>query len=280
VDQLAGKVAFITGSAGGIGLGIARACADAGMKIALSDIDERTLEQSVVELAQSGADVMGVPLDVTDRTGWARAASEVPGAMGPVQLLVNNAGVSTFGMGFDEITPELWDRVIAINLAGVYNGVHYFLAGMQGAGGGHIVNSSSMAGLGGVPKAGPYSATKFAIVGLSESLRAELAESGIGVSVLCPGSVRTRLWRTSRAVRGLPDIETPPPGLLTGGSADPEGLDPHEVGRRVIDAVVADELYIMTHPEFRAFVAERHGALLRGFERAAAFGQRSKGGPA
>jgi len=273
MDQLSGKVAFITGSAGGIGLGIARACAEAGMKIALSDIDQRTLEKAVVDLRNGGSEVMALGLDVTDRDAWARAASEVERVMGPVRLLVNNAGVSTLGMRFDEIGPELWDRVIAINLTGVYNGVHAFLAGMQAAGGGHIVNSSSLAGLGGVPKAGPYSATKFAIVGLSESLRAELAGSGIGVSVLCPGSVRTRLWRTSRAMRGLPDIEIPPPELQLGGSADPNGMDPDEVGRRVLDAVVADEPYIMTHPEFRDSVTERHAALLRGFERAAAFQQ-------
>jgi NAD(P)-dependent dehydrogenase (short-subunit alcohol dehydrogenase family) len=274
MDQLAGKVAFITGSAGGIGLGIARACADAGMKVALSDVDEPTLQHAASELTEAGAEVMAVPLDVTDRDGWARATREVPALLGPVQLLVNNAGVSTFGMSFDEISPELWDRVVAINLTGVYNGTHHFLPGMHAAGGGHIVNSSSAAGLGGVPKAGPYSATKFAIMGLSESLRAEFAESGIGVSVLCPGSVRTRLWRTSRAVRGLPDIEVPPQELLVGGSADPNGMDPDEVGRRVIDAVAANEPYIMTHPELREFATDRHNTLLRGFERAEEFGQR------
>jgi short-subunit dehydrogenase len=146
---------------------------------------------------------------------------------------------------------------------------------MHTAGSGHIVNTSSAAGLGGVPKAGPYCATKFAIIGVSESLRAELAESGIGVSVLCPGSVRTRLWRTSRALRGLPDIDTPPPELLVGGSADPNGMDPYEVGQRVVAAVVANEPYIMTHPALRAFVAQRHDALLRGFERAAEFGSQT-----
>ena len=279
MDQLPGKVAFVTGSAGGIGLGIARACAAAGMRIVLSDIDESRLEQSALELAHSGAEVMSFRLDVTDRKGWARAAREVPAAIGPVQLLVNNAGVSTFGMSFVEVGPELWDRVVATNLAGVYNGVRAFLAGLQAAGGGHIVNCSSMAGLGGVPKGGPYSATKFAIVGLSESLRAEFAEFGIGVSVLCPGSVRTRLWRTSRAVRGLPDLDHPPPELQS-GSADPNGMDPDEVGRRVLYAVVANEPYIITHPELRGFVVERHDALLRGFARAAAFGDQPRSGSA
>jgi NAD(P)-dependent dehydrogenase (short-subunit alcohol dehydrogenase family) len=247
------------------------------MKIALADVDEKTLEESALELRRGGAEVIAVPLDVTDRDGWARAAREVSAALGPVQLLVNNAGVSTFGVPFAEIGTELWDRVVAINLTGIYNGVHYFLADMQAAGGGHIVNSSSAAGLGGVPKAAPYSATKFAIMGLSESLRAELADSGVGVSVLCPGSVRTRLWRTSRAIRGLPDLDVPPPELLTGGSADPNGMDPNEVGLRVIDAVVANELYIMTHPELRAFVTGRHDALMQGFERADAFRPKTGG---
>jgi NAD(P)-dependent dehydrogenase (short-subunit alcohol dehydrogenase family) len=202
VKELSGKVAFVTGSAGGIGLGIARACAEAGMKIVLSDIDGVALEQSAAELAkETGAEVMAVPLDVTDRDDWARAAREVPEALGPVQLLVNNAGVSTLGMRFDEVGPELWDRVISINLTGVYNGVHYFLDGMRVAGGGHIVNTSSMGGLMGFPTLSPYSASKFAVVGLSEALSGELAESGIGVSVLCPGGVRSRPWRRSGATR-------------------------------------------------------------------------------
>ena len=271
VKELSGKVAFITGSAGGIGLGIARACAEAGMKIVLSDIDGLALEESAAELAkETGAEVMAVPLDVTDRDGWARAAREVPAALGPVQFLVNNAGVSTLGMRFDEIGPGLWDRVISINLTGVYNGVHYFLDGMRAAGGGHIVNTSSMGGLMGVPALAPYSASKFAVVGLSEVLSSDLAEWGIGVSVLCPGGVRSRLWRTSRAVRGLPDTDVPPSDA-SGQSAGPDGMDPYEVGRRVLDGVVADELYIITHPEFRQYVSQRHERMMRGFDRAQAF---------
>ena len=271
VKELSGKVAFVTGSAGGIGLGIARACAEAGMKIVLSDIDGPALEESAAELAKdTGAEVIAVPLDVTDRDGWARAAREVPAALGPVQLLVNNAGVSTLGLRFDEVGPELWDRVININLTGVYNGVHYFLDGMRTAGGGHIVNTSSMGGLMGVPALAPYSASKFAVVGLSEVLSADLAEWGIGVSVLCPGGVRSRLWRTSRAVRGLPDTDIPPSDA-SGQSAGPDGMDPYEVGRRVLDAVSADELYIITHPEFRQYVTQRHERMMHGFDRAEAF---------
>ncbi|WP_328745088.1 SDR family oxidoreductase [Streptomyces sp. NBC_00285] len=270
MDELSGKIAFITGSAGGIGLGIARACAQAGMRIVLSDIDEGELADSAAQLTDAGADVLAVPLDVTDREGWARAAGRVSEEMGPVQLLVNNAGASTFGMRFEEIGPAVWDRMIGINLTGVYNGVHTFLDAMRAAGGGHIVTTSSMGGLVGMAALAPYCATKFAVVGLSEVLRAELAEEQIGVSVLCPGGVRSRLWRTSRPVRGLPDSDTPPSDV-SGQSANPAGMDPFEVGLRVLEAVVADEPYILTHPEFRDAVTERHERLLHGFDRAEAF---------
>ena len=268
MDQLAGKVAFVTGSAGGIGFGIARACAEAGMRIVLSDIDEGALEQSAAELRAGGANVMAVRLDVTDRNDWARAARDVPAAMGPVQLLVNNAGISTLGMRFDEIGPELWDRVIAINLTGVYNGVHSFLHGMRDAGGGHIVNTASAAGLVGLPTLAPYAASKFGVVGLSEALRAELTDSGIGVSVLCPASVRTRIRQTSRVVGGLPDTER---SQDIGAFSATAGMEPYEVGRRVLDAVAANELYIITHPEQRGLVIDRHERLLHGFDRGEAF---------
>jgi NAD(P)-dependent dehydrogenase (short-subunit alcohol dehydrogenase family) len=269
MDELPGKVAFITGSAGGIGLGIARACARTGMKVVISDIDETTLEQAASGLKGSGAEVLAVPLDVTDREGWARAARDVPALMGPVQLLVNNAGVSTNGMLFEEIGPQLWDRVVSINLTSVYNGVHYFLDGMRAAGGGHIVNTSSMGGLVGFPGLSPYAATKFGVVGLSESLRAELAEHGIGVSVLCPGGVRSRLWRTSRAVRGLPDTDIPPDD--NSGQSATAAMLPDEVGQRVLDAVIGDEPYIITHPEMRSIVTQRHEQLMHGFDRGVAF---------
>ena len=269
MDDLAGKVAFITGSAGGIGLGIARACAAAGMKVVISDIDEPELERSAAELMATGAEVMSVRLDVTSRDDWASAADEVPAAVGPVQLLVNNAGVSTSGMRFDEIDPGLWDRVINTNLTGVYNGVHYFLGAMRDAGDGHIVNTSSVGGLLGLPQLAPYCAAKFAVVGLSEALRAELAGTGVGVSVLCPGSVRSRLWRTSRAVRGLPDTDIPPSDIS--GESARAGMRPDEVGRRVLEAVAANEFYIITHPELRGAVIERHDHLLRGFDRAEVF---------
>jgi NAD(P)-dependent dehydrogenase (short-subunit alcohol dehydrogenase family) len=270
VEEFSGKVAFVTGSAGGIGLGIAQAAAEAGMKIVLSDIDEATLNQSAEELRATGAEVLAFPLDVTDRDGWVRAVEEVPKALGPVQLLVNNAGVSTLGLRFEEIDPKMWDRVMEINLTSVYNGVHYFLDGMRAAGGGHIVNTASAGGLMGMSALSPYSATKAAVIALTESLQGELVGEGIGVSVLCPAAVRSRLWRTSRPLRGLPDTDVPPDDM-SGQSAGPHGMDPIEVGHRVMNGVRENDLYIFTHPEVEQMVTMRNANLKIGFERASAF---------
>lgn len=270
ICDLKDKVAFVTGAAGGIGLGMARAFAEAGMKVAITDIDAKTLNEAAADLEQSGATVLALPLDVVDLAGWKTAAETVEARLGPVQVLCNNAGVSTLGMRFDAISPDVWNKVVAINLNGVFNGVHTFLNAMRAAGGGHIVNTASIGGLLGAPNLSPYVATKFAVVGLSESLRAELAADGVGVSVLCPGGVRSRLWRTSRPIRGLPDIETPPDDI-SGQSALPTGMDPYEVGLRVVDAVLKDEFYIFTHAEFKAPVAGRCQQLLAAFDRAAAF---------
>ncbi|MFI7127904.1 SDR family oxidoreductase [Nonomuraea sp. NPDC050153] len=270
MSRVNGKVAFVTGGAGGIGLGIAKAFARAGAKVAVADIDKAALEEATEGLRASGAEAVAVPLDVTDRAGWEAAVDQVEKSFGTVHLLVNNAGVSTAGMNFEDATPAIWDRVVAINLTGVYNGIHHFLPGMRAAGGGHIVNTASAAGLAGYPHLSPYAATKFAVVGLSESLHAEFESDGIGVSVLCPGLVRTRLWRTSRKVRELPDVDVPPDDV-TAMSAKPYGMDPDEVGRRVLAGVENNDLYIFTHPEFRQPVLQRQEQLMRGFDQADSF---------
>jgi NAD(P)-dependent dehydrogenase (short-subunit alcohol dehydrogenase family) len=269
VEQLAGKVAFVTGAAGGIGLGIARACAERAMLVALADIDEGELGRAVADLRRLGAEVMAVHLDVTDRDQWDRAARDVGDVLGPVQLLVNNAGVSTLGLRIEEITPDMWDRVVSINLTGVYNGVRAFVGGMRAEGGGHIVNTSSMGGLLGGSMLAPYAATKFGVVGFSEALRLELCDAGIGVTVLCPGIVRSRLWRTSRALRGLPDTDIAPDG--NSGQTARAAMGGDEVGRRVLAAVVADEPYVVTHPEYAPAVVDRHRRLLHAFDLAEEF---------
>jgi len=237
------------------------------MKIAMVDVDEGVLAQSAAKLELEGATVRALPLDVTDRSGWRMVAEQVASDFGPVQLLCNNAGVSTLGLKFDDVTPEMWDKVVDINLTGVYNGVRACIEQMRSAGGGHIVNTSSMGGLfGGFPNLGPYVATKFAVVGFSESLRAEFAADNIGVSVLCPGSVRSRLWRTSRKVRGLPDTEVPPDDV-SAQSASAEALDPYQVGLQVVDAVRNNKLYIVTDAQQKSMVTKRAERILRAFDR-------------
>jgi NAD(P)-dependent dehydrogenase (short-subunit alcohol dehydrogenase family) len=271
IRDLSGKVAFITGAAGGIGLGMARAFAGAGMKIAMADVDVEALKQAASDVEECGATVLAVPLDVGDWPGWTLAAKKVEAALGPVQLLCSNAGVTTLGSKIEAISPSLWNKVVDINLNGVFYGVHSFLDQMKAAGSGHIVNTASFAGIyGSVPGLSAYVATKFAVVGLSEALQEELASHGIGVSVVCPGSVRTRLWRTSRRVRGLPDTDVPPPEAMLGGSAAPDGLDPFDVGLRVVDAVRAGEFYVITHPELRPAIVHRHEKLMGAFDRAEA----------
>jgi NAD(P)-dependent dehydrogenase (short-subunit alcohol dehydrogenase family) len=269
--DLSGKVAFITGAASGIGLGMARAFAGAGMKIAMADVDADALKQAASDVEDSGATVLAVPLDVADWPGWTAAAEKVAAALGPVQLLCNNAGVTTMGSRIEALPPSLWNKVVDINLNGVFYGVRSFLDQMKAGGGGHIVNTASFAGLyGSVPGLSAYVATKFAVVGLSEALQEELASHGIGVSVVCPGSVRTRLWRTSRRVRGLPDTDVPPAEAMLGGSAAPDGLDPFNVGLRVVAAVRAGELYVITHPGLRPAIVHRHEKLMEAFDRAEA----------
>jgi NAD(P)-dependent dehydrogenase (short-subunit alcohol dehydrogenase family) len=266
--ELSGKVAFITGGASGIGFGIAQVFAEQGVKIAIADIDPTTLESAVEKLRATGATAIGVQLDVTDRSGWEAAVKQVTAELGQVQLLFNNAGVSTLGLRFEEVPPEMWDRVIAINLTGVYNGMHYFLDGIRQAGGGHIINTASMGGLFGVPTLSPYSASKAAVIMLSEAVRAELADENVGVSVLAPGGVRSNLWRTSRAVRGLPDTDVAPTDA-SGQSSNDLAMDPYIVGQYVLRAVLENELYVITHPEMAPAVAARGDALLAAFDSAA-----------
>jgi NAD(P)-dependent dehydrogenase (short-subunit alcohol dehydrogenase family) len=258
ITELRGKVAFITGAAGGIGLGIARACVGAGMKVAMADIDAAELERSAEALGRNGGDVRAVPLDVTDLGAWEAARQRVEADLGVVQLLCNNAGVSAMGIAIEELTPDLWRNVNAVNYDAVFYGVRTFLSGMEATGSGHIVNTSSnSAAIGALPKLAVYVASKAAVIGLSEALRVDLAPRGVGVSVLIPGAVRSRLWRTSRRVRGLPDIETPPEDI-SGQSARAPG-DPVKVGKMVLDAVLRDDPYIFTD-------AAQHDRIERRFE--------------
>ena len=201
MEHLRDKVAFITGGASGIGLGIARACVDAGMKVVVADVRASALESAVASLGAKGGVVLPLVLDVSDRQQWSASAERVRRGYGGVDLLCCNAGINFVGPTH-EATYEDWDFALGVNLGGTVNAVRTFAPSMIGSGrGGHIVITASVNGLFTGAGVGVYVTTKFALVGLAESLRADLNEFGIGVSVLCPGPVKSELFESSQEVR-------------------------------------------------------------------------------
>jgi NAD(P)-dependent dehydrogenase (short-subunit alcohol dehydrogenase family) len=254
MERIEGRTAFVTGAASGIGLAITEALVEAGARVAMIDWHGADLER---ESARLGSATLTQRLDVTDRAGWAVAKERVEAEFGPVEILVNNAGIAPTSGPLADMEPESFDRMIAIKLGGTFNGIHAFAADLRERGEGHIVNTASMAGIMAIPGLGAYTASKFGVVGLSEVLRGEMQQHGVGVSVLCPGMVRTNL-ATNHPDR--PDDAEPVPM--------PGGLDPSIVGPQVVDAIRADELYIITHGELRPMVAERTERLLAAFDRA------------
>jgi NAD(P)-dependent dehydrogenase (short-subunit alcohol dehydrogenase family) len=255
VKDLAGRTAFITGGASGIGLALATACLDANMKVVVADIREDHLEATRRAIGHDAARVRFLKLDVSDRDAMARAAEETERAFGPVHLLCNNAGVGD-GVAIDTAGYEDWDWVLRINLGGVINGIVTFLPRIKAHGeGGHILNTASMHSFVALPAwGGIYTTTKFAIRGLSESLRLALAPSNIGVSLLCPGLVRTQiadsytLRPAPTAPRAAPSGSPHPTAQITPPPAG-SGMDPAEVAARALDGIRHNDFYILTHLE-------------------------------
>src|SRR5580692_5775281 len=198
MKDFAGKAAFITGGAGGIGLAMARAFGQRGMKVSIADVEAETCAKAVEALRLEGIIAIGSACDVSDRDALAEAAAKTFAEFGKVHVLCNNAGVSRAGP-IESIASSDWDWVIGVNLKGLIHGLQIFLPHMKAHGEpGHIVNTASMNGVAGAALAGPYCATKFAAVGISEVLAAELADTSIGVSVLCPSWVKTRMLDNGR----------------------------------------------------------------------------------
>jgi len=265
MDNFAGKVAFITGGASGVGLGQAKVFSAAGAKIVIADIRQDHLDQALATLRDRGATAHGIKLDITDRDAYARAADETERVFGPVQLLFNTAGVSVFGP-LEKSSYADYDWMMGVNFGGVVNGIQTFVPRMIKLGkGGHIVNTASVAAfLAGGP-AGIYSASKFAVRGLSEALRTELAKYDIGVSVLCPANVNTNIAES---------ISTRPAHLGESGyRVDDEvinslktlyaaGMDPEELARHVLAGVRKNQLYIIPYPEVRAAMKAHFDAVL------------------
>ena len=252
MDRIEGMTAFITGGARGIGLGIARAFAREGTKLALVDIDEAALNAARTELSERTS-VETFILDVRDREAYARVADEVEARLGPVSILCNNAGVAG-SADVAHMTYELWDWVMGINLNGVINGIQTLVPRMiERKIPAHIVNTASGAGLFAEGSGLQYATSKFAVVGLSEGLRWELQRFGIGVSVLCPGPVATSIIQNTLAFPGRPRIAMTPEetemsskGMAQAAAWLAKGVAPDEVGRMVLAAVKANRLYILT----------------------------------
>ncbi len=281
MEMLAGRTALITGGASGIGLGMARAFISAGLRVAIADINETALATAAADLPGLGT---AVQLDVARAEDWDNALNTVEASLGPVDILCNNAGVSQ-GRYADgrqmtvAVMPEaIWRMVMEINATGTFLGSHAVVPRMLARGqGGHIVNTASTGGLMAPAGLAAYCASKYAVVGLSEAMRAELAPEGIGVSVLCPGGVRSNLFGSSVAVRArLPDRFE---DMATTNSdamrhEQSQRMNPVSVGEMVLRSIESNAMYIIPHPEYRGHVDERHAALVAAFKDSAQPGYR------
>lgn len=262
-----GKTAFVTGGASGIGLGIAKAFYTAGCNLVLADVRADHLE-SAAAFFNAPDRVLCLELDVTDRAAYARAAEAAEQKFGKLHLLFNNAGIGVAGplkqLGFDD-----WDWGLGVMIGGVVNGLQIVLPYLLKHGeGGHIVNTSSMSALVPIATSSIYSAAKSAILGLSESIRGELAPDHIGVSVFCPGPVQSNIRETGKL---RPEKYKRDSGLLEAEErlsrrANPSSwMTPEECGERVLRGVENDDLYILTHPEFKPGAEEHFAAILASF---------------
>lgn len=269
MQNVTGKVAFITGGASGIGLGMAIAFVNAGMKVAISDFRRDHLDDSIAYFRQKGLEknVHPLRLDVTDREGFVRAADETERVFGKVHVLCNNAGVGVLGP-VKLAKYSDWDWVLSVMIGGVVNGIQTFLPRILRHGeGGHIVTTSSMGGVIPLSESPIYSTAKAGIIGMCEAMRGELAADNIGVSAFCPGPVATNI----REVGMMRPTQYKDTGYaskeaeLAGRPNSPNWMSIEECGERVLRGIRRNDLYIFTHREFKEGVAERMEAMLASF---------------
>ncbi|MDP3906576.1 SDR family oxidoreductase [Novosphingobium sp.] len=255
MSEWQGRVAFITGGVSGLGLGLAQAFSDAGMRLALSWRNEAYRAAAAAWFAANGREEpLWIKLDVLDRAGWAAAADAVEAHFGEVHVLCNNAGVSVFG-DTAEASHADYDWIMGVNFGGVVNGIVAFLPKLKAAHGKrHVVNIASMAAYLSGPQAGIYTASKFAVRGLTESLRYNLVPLGIGCTLVCPALIRTNAWdsafRRPAEFAGSGFGEVDKAQLEQFGSVFQAGMDPHEAGTKIIAGMSADTGLVFTHPEF------------------------------
>ena len=270
-----GRTAVISGGAEGIGLSIAKALGEQKMNIVLADIDEKNLLKSSAELESLGIPVLGALLDVADEMQWKSVADKAIEKFGKVHIVVNNAGVGGDSGPIENQETEGWQWALGVNLMGVVYGAKVMTPLIKDHGeGGWILNVASMAGMGGVPYSGAYTASKAAVVALSESWAAELQDKRIGVSVLCPAFVQTRIYdsernRPNKYKSENYQIENESSFSKQTKQMVKDGIDVSIVGKRVVEAINHGELYIFTHPNYRQVNQERFNGIDEAFARSA-----------
>jgi NAD(P)-dependent dehydrogenase (short-subunit alcohol dehydrogenase family) len=264
MEDLAGRVAVVTGGASGIGRGLCQHFAQVGLRVVVADIDGAGAEKVASELRERGATALAAAVDVAAPDSLEALADRSFRELGGVHVLCNNAGVIVGGT-LQEATAEDWQWMLSVNLGGVINGCRAFLPRLVDQGqGGHIVNTASVGGFISAPGLGIYCTTKFAVVGFSDALRLEVAAHGIGVSVLCPGGVRTNLIEADR--------NRPEALARTGGRAEvlraavEAGIDPVEVGEHVVRGIRTNAPYIFTHPDYRETFESRFRSVVAAFD--------------
>jgi NADP-dependent 3-hydroxy acid dehydrogenase YdfG len=275
MDNLNGKVAFITGAASGIGLGIAKACGRAGMKVVIADLRQNAIDEVLPFFKEKGWPVHGIQLNVTDREAYAKAADEAEAVFGKIHVLVNNAGVEVGSSPLWKHSFKDADFIVGVNIMGIINGIITILPRIIAHGeSGHVVSTASQSGLTVVPGATLYCMTKAAVIGMMETVASDLKGTNVGASVFCPGPVLGNLANNSKVVR--PDAlkndnapaAPPPPPPPTDGNAPAFNFDSmlmpaEEAGERVVRGIRRNDLYIFTHSEFRDVTTAKTEAILR-----------------
>ncbi|GAC1534805.1 MAG: hypothetical protein NVS3B12_16110 [Acidimicrobiales bacterium] len=274
MDNLIAKVAVVTGGASGIGRAMAERFAAEGMRVVIADVEATALAGAESALREQGADVVAVPTDVTDADSVQRLAEAAVAHFGAVHVICNNAGVGGhFGLSWETPLAE-WKWLLDVNVWGVIHGIRSFVPLLIAQGEGHIVNTASLAGWGAAPTMGPYCATKHAVLAISESLRRELDALGgaVGVSVLCPGMVNTRIISSERnwpedlgPEPVIPDdsLSTTVRQLLLEGTTT-GSVDPPAAAAAALDGIRENRFVVTTHPAELGQAADRRSALARG----------------
>lgn len=242
--DVSGKVVLVTGGGGGIGAGIAEAFVEKGAKVAITDIN---LDYAQAEAARLGHGTIALQQDVTSMESWQAVKAAVEAQLGPVDVLCNNAGVALSFKPMEDASEDEFDRVMAVNVKGVFNGCKLFMPEMKARGSGHIVNTSSVNGLLPHGTFAVYSASKFAVTGMSEAIAQELAPHGVGVSILYPGFTRSRM--SEGQVPGLSDEQM--------AALKSRMMEPIWLGRGVVRAVEQNLLHIIPHPGHKPRLEER-----------------------